>query len=187
MNASGFRVASDSLSIHACRSACDFGLLAMPRAVGTRPLLASVPDWPVAPSLCVGAACRRLAESENCQRTSVVLLLLQAKSIKLSRVYPICFQLSAARPQGTARILCNSYAGDFAVAISRCIFAAGMRLQCRLRIDLTCGSIVGIGEKYCAARRFCDAEFAIGRACGVEHAFRRALPRFPMTFVTAPR
>lgn len=44
---------------------------------------------------------------ENCQGTSVFLLLLFSKSTKLSRLYLACFQLSAARPQAHARILCN--------------------------------------------------------------------------------
>jgi len=74
------------------------------------------------PSLCCRLRCRRDAVNwlrprtrhqpenlRNCQRTSVVLLLPGVKSIKITRFYRLCFQRSAARPQGHAGKLCNSY------------------------------------------------------------------------------
>jgi len=61
---------------------------------------------------------------ENCQGTSVFLLLLFSKSTKLSLLYLSCFQSSAARPQAHARILCNRSQRDFQPPHSCNIFAA---------------------------------------------------------------
>ena len=64
---------------------------------------------------------------ENCQGTSVFLLLLFLKSTKLSRLYLACFQSSAARPQATARILCSCYQRDFQPLHSCSILAVLMQ------------------------------------------------------------
>ena len=49
----------------------------------------------------------------NCQRTIVVLLFPLAKSIKISRMYRLYFQRSAARPQACDRKWCNFRFGTY--------------------------------------------------------------------------
>lgn len=75
---------------------------ALPCAVSTRqrPRYRS-PDLPVILLACAlrKACCLTAKTLETHQGTSVFLLLLFLKSTKLSRLYLVCFQPSAARPQ----------------------------------------------------------------------------------------
>ena len=59
----------------------------------------------------------------NCQRTIVFLLLSCTKSIKIQRLYLICFQLSAARPQAHDRKWCNCCRVSRSGVLKRNIFA----------------------------------------------------------------
>jgi hypothetical protein len=49
----------------------------------------------------------QLQKLRNCQRTSICLRLLFLESRKSVRLYPLCFQSSAARPQPHDRIWCS--------------------------------------------------------------------------------
>lgn len=69
------------------------------------------------------------------------------KSTEFYRLYVVCFQSSAARPQGTARIWCRLEIGFRSSAISRFVFAAVMRLKCAIKTNFARERIVGIREK----------------------------------------
>ncbi len=89
---------------------------------------------------------------ENCQGTSVFLLLLFSKSTKLSRLYLACFQSSAARPQATARILCNRSPRDFQPPHSCNIFAVLIQRSIPLQQISRGIELCEIGQKASPAR-----------------------------------
>jgi hypothetical protein len=100
---------------------------------------------------------------ENCQGTSVFLLLLLSKSTKLSRLYPICFQSSAARPQAHAKILCNRSRSDFRPLHSYNTYAVFMLLPHRRGAGLVRDRFVGIRQKACPERLSEECDFiAVG-------------------------
>ena len=105
------RLALDSFPVLACHASrdncCGRSALRRERQVVTSLQATGLAGYP--PRLRVEEARCLTAETlKTHQGTSVFLLLLFLKSIKLSRLYLICFQSSAARPQAHARILCNA-------------------------------------------------------------------------------
>jgi len=80
---------------------------------------------------------------ENCQGTSVFLLLLFSKSTKFSRLYLMCFQSSAARPQARARIWCSRFRRDFRPPRSRNICAAFTQSSHQWTANSSCNRFVG--------------------------------------------
>ncbi len=112
------------------------------------------------PRLRVEEACCLTAKTlETHQGTRVFLLLLLLKSIKLSQLYLVCFQSSAAHPQAHARILCNAETGLQPPPISRTIFAALQHRSDPSGANFSCSSIVGIWRKYYPERHSAAIDF----------------------------
>jgi hypothetical protein len=88
-----------------------------------------------------------LEQPQNCQGTSVFLLLPRQMSTIFSQLYLLCFQSSAARPQRHAEFLCNPENQAWRSVFWRAILADFDKWEPSLAVTVTARGIVKIWQE----------------------------------------
>src|ERR1019366_2541935 len=100
-----------------------------------------------------------LEQLQNCQGTSVFLLLPRQMSTIFSQLYLLCFQSSAARPQRHAEFLCNPENQAWRSVFWGAILADFAKWKTSLAFTGTSRGIVKIWQEPCPTRNSLNLDF----------------------------